>query len=133
MDAENVIPCTPNATGVQYSYSDGRIEYRTPDSNPVTSDEFVVPVLARNTTRNMDARTDARVDAITRRFSWFANPDEQWPNSLPTATYHQPNQYHLRRKPQIQCPACLNGELGQLSHMQGPHGCLFSEEGVENE
>ena len=71
-----------------------------------------------------DSVSDQRIDSIVQRFSWFANPDHQW---SPTIQPVPVNQYHLRRRPQIRCPACLNGELGQLSHMAGPHGCLYSQ------
>jgi hypothetical protein len=88
-------------------------------------------------TPTMDSITDQRIDAITQRFSWFANPDHQWsPFSdivYPSMNVHHPTAYHLRRRPQIRCPACLQGELGQLAHMQGPHGCLYSEQVVDNE
>lgn len=74
--------------------------------------------------------TDRRIDAIIQRFSWFANPDHQWSSDVvyPSMNVHRPTPYHLRRRPQIQCPACLNGELGQLAHMQGPHGCLYDSD-----
>lgn len=72
-----------------------------------------------------------RIDAIIRRFPQFANPDHQWHS--PSHQTIPINQYHLRRRPKIRCPACLRGELGQLGHMEGPYGCLFSEEVKDNE
>lgn len=122
-----------NITGVHFFYSDGRVEHLNTTSEPDLLDNIPIPALTRNNTRDMDHRMDTRVDAILRRFSWFANPDEQWPDQQPGATYHRCNQYHLRRRPRIQCPACLQGILAQLPHAEGPHGCLFSEEVVENE
>jgi hypothetical protein len=88
-----------------------------------------------------DTVTDTRIDAIVRRFSWFANPDHQWSSSSEDIRYpsqncpsiHTPTMYHLRRRPNIHCPACLRGELGQLGHMEGPYGCLYTEQVVENE
>lgn len=83
-----------------------------------------------------DSVADARVDAIIQRFSWFANPDHQWSPSSEDIQYpsqntpivHTPSMYHLRRRPNIQCPACLRGDLGQLAHMEGPHGCLYDSD-----
>lgn len=84
-----------------------------------------------------DSIADTRIDAIVRRFSWFANPSHQWPAGSPSpmstspprpSNIHFPTPYHLRRRPQIRCPACLGGELGQLAHMEGPYGCLYDSE-----
>lgn len=86
-------------------------------------------------TRSPDSVSDHRIDSIIQRFSWFANPDHIWssPHSQihPATPVSIPRVYHLRRRPQIQCPACLSGELGQLGHMQRPYGCLSSEETKE--
>jgi len=98
-----------------------------------------IPVL----TRSPDSVADTRIDAILRRFSWFASPSHEWYSgdsspTRPTNIHYPVPHYHLRRRPQIRCPACLQGELGQMAHMQGPDGCLYSEEldafhNVENE
>lgn len=94
-----------------------------------------------------DSVADRRVDAIIQRFSWFTNPDHQWtatsgeitypsmsgaandatPLMPETRTPHHPTTYHLRRRPQIRCEGCLNGEMNQQAHMQRPYGCLYLE------
>lgn len=87
-------------------------------STPI--DDIPVPILQRNITQ------DTRIDALHSRFPWLSAPAHQWSaldfHNIPV------NTYHLRRRPQIRCPACLVGELGQLAHMQGPHGCLYDSD-----
>jgi hypothetical protein len=91
-------------------------------SNP-PSLSTTIPPMIRNTS-SPDSVADSRIDAIIQRFPWFANPDHQWSpsRSPPIPIQH----YHLRRRPQIRCPACLNGELNQMAHMEAPNGCLYT-------
>ena len=94
-------------------------------SIPVVNVDFPSLLPIQMPTQSPDSVTDARVDAIIQRFSWFANEDYIWAPQRPSVPI---NQYHLRRRPQIRCPACLQGLLGQLGHMEGPHGCLYVQE-----
>lgn len=96
-------------------------------SPPTEIDNLPIPVLRRSPS----TVTDTRMDAILRRFDWFANPDHVWTTTI--SLEQTPRVYHLRQRPQIHCPACLQGELGQMAHMQGPNGCLYTEEVSEEE
>jgi hypothetical protein len=88
-----------------------RNEYSSPTSVTEFPDDII-----------QDVNFNRRRQAIIARFPQFDGPSHDW---TPTERHIPINQYHLRRRPQIRCPGCLYGDLGQRAHMESPFGCLY--------